>query len=390
MEKNINKSILDRKLLIYTVTGGALLGGAPGVYGTVQTRTINATYNAGTGVHNLDIDNDGNDDFSLESTYTSSDHYKALLNIISFSNNLILGQGGNGQTAIFNSSSNIPYTNVNWGNATRLRQYDAPSSLSAGVDLGYWEGAVEKYAPVKFYISGQVHCGYVKLSVDANMNITLHSVAWEDQPNTDITAGALPVELVSFYAEQVENTVELSWKTATEVNNYGFDVERQKSEAGSQSVEWEKIGFVNGNGVSNSPHQYSFTDSNLPSSDKASYRLKQIDNDGSVNYSNVVTIALEPVISAEDGVNNKFELQQNYPNPFNPTTRINFSIPESNNVTIKVYNILGEHVTTLIDKRLAAGNHEVNFDATNLANGIYFYQLTAGSYTVTKKMLLMK
>lgn len=186
----------------------------------------------------------------------------------------------------------------------------------------------------------------------------------------------VPVELTSFTATVVNNSVELKWSTATELNNSGFEV--QKS---TQKNEWENIGFVQGNGTVTEITNYSFTEKNLVSGNY-SYRLKQIDFDGTFKYSNVVEA---------DVVNpSRYELSQNYPNPFNPNTSINFAIPEAANVTIKVFNLLGEEVATLINKNMETGNHTVNFDAGGLNSGLYLYRIEAGKFTQVKKMTLLK
>ena len=390
MKKHNSKNILDKKLLVYTISGGALLAGASGISAGVHSREINETYNPGTGNHYIDINNDGTDDFYLKSTYNNSTQYSAEL--VFLSSNQILGQGGYSQTAIFNSGSNILYTNVNWGiNQRRLRVYSAPTS-SAGQSWGYWEGATEKFAPVKFDISGQMHCGYLKMSLDASMNITVHTVAWENQANTDLTAGALPVELVNFYGELAENTVKLAWETATEVNNYGFEVERQKSQEDSQNTVWEKIGLINGSGTSNSPRQYSFTDSNLPLSDKVSYRLRQIDNDGTFTYSKEVTVDLSTITGIKNKeIQNEFVLLQNYPNPFNPSTAIPFRLVEGGFVNLTIYNMLGEKVTVLINQQMEAGQHQREFNADELPSGTYIYKITVDDkFTEDKKMMVLK
>jgi len=205
---------------------------------------------------------------------------------------------------------------------------------------------------------------------------------------------ALPVELTYFSAMLSENAVKLEWETATEVNNYGFQVQRQKEKVQSES-EWEDIGFVQGHGTTNSPKSYSFTDNNLPEVDEVSYRLKQIDNDGTIAYSKIVTVDLTTITSVDDEVIYEFALEQNYPNPFNPTTTIKFTIPsdvksETSNTMLIVYDILGREVVTLVNQKLHAGNHEVAFNASNLSSGVYFYKLQAGNLVMTRKLLLMK
>jgi photosystem II stability/assembly factor-like uncharacterized protein len=195
------------------------------------------------------------------------------------------------------------------------------------------------------------------------------------------TNGGLPVELASFSASEVNNSVVLSWKTETEVNNYGFDVERASANSG-----WQKIGFVAGSGNSNSPKNYTFTD-NPSGGSSFSYRLKQIDVDGSFKYYDAVTINLS--------ASSQPQLLQNSPNPFNPSTIIKFYIPNTSDVTIKIYDILGREVTTLINQQTTAGYHNVYWNGKNsrgedVSSGVYLYRLTAGSFSETKKMNLLK
>lgn len=191
----------------------------------------------------------------------------------------------------------------------------------------------------------------------------------------------LPVELSSISAKAEEDNVTLSWKTANEVNNYGFDIERKSS-----SNNWEKIGFVKGSGSSNISHTYSFTDQ-TPISGKLFYRLKQLDNDGSFKYYDAVSIQFNSTL--------KFKLLQNTPNPFNPTTAIKYQLPQNSFVTIKIYDNLGREVATLINEERAAGSHIVywngkdNFGQT-VSSGIYLYKLTAGNFTETRKMNFLK
>jgi photosystem II stability/assembly factor-like uncharacterized protein len=195
------------------------------------------------------------------------------------------------------------------------------------------------------------------------------------------TNAALPVGLSSFSASVVNNSVNLTWKTTTEVNNYGFDVERSLANSA-----WQKIGFVAGSGNSNSPKEYSFTD-NPSGGTSFSYRLKQIDIDGSFKYYDAVTVNLT--------ASSQPQLLQNSPNPFNPSTTIKFYIPNISDVTIKIYDILGREVNTLINQQTTAGYHNVYWNGKNnrgedVSSGVYLYRLTAGSFSETKKMNLLK
>ncbi len=200
--------------------------------------------------------------------------------------------------------------------------------------------------------------------------------------------GILPVELTSFAAKVIGKSVMLNWETATEINNYGFDIERaviSNLPAGRQAevrnLSWEKIGFVNGNGNSNAPKVYSFVDDKV-SAGKYSYRLKQIDNDGQIEYSKTIEVDMNGV--------RKFELSQNYPNPFNPTTTIKFNLPEAGTVKLTLFNILGQQIRTLVNEFKESGTHTINFDASELNSGMYIYKIESGSFTQTRKMTLIK
>jgi hypothetical protein len=194
----------------------------------------------------------------------------------------------------------------------------------------------------------------------------------------------LPVELTSFTANYVNGNVGLKWTTATEVNNYGFNVERRETGNG-KSETWVKIGFVQGSGNSNSPKEYLFVDSTPPSG-KIHYRLKQVDFDGQFEYSGIVEVIIETPT--------QFSLQQNYPNPFNPITTIKYSIPNVGTgfslSILKVYDILGSEVAVLVNEMQPAGNYEIQFDGSKLASGVYIYKLQSGNYSSVKKFMLLK
>ena len=187
---------------------------------------------------------------------------------------------------------------------------------------------------------------------------------------------SLPVELTTFTGSVNQNNVTLKWSTSTEVNNYGFNVERS---TGNQN--WENIGFVQGNGNSNSTKEYSFVDNNLKSGNY-SYRLQQIDNDGSFKYSNNISLNINLIANSEMG--------QNYPNPFNPTTTIQYTMAQRDNIKLVIYNAIGQQVAELVNGEVDAGTHNVTFNGANLSSGIYFYTLAGSSVNITKKMILMK
>lgn len=206
----------------------------------------------------------------------------------------------------------------------------------------------------------------------------------------------IPVELEYFSAEVSESKVNLKWKTATETNNSGFAIERLKDSKIDQLKNWEEIAFIKGNGTTTEPNEYFFSDKINQvelTTQKFKYRLKQIDHDGSFEYSKEIEVKL---ISEY-----KFSLEQNYPNPFNPATKIKYSIPASQTflqmergrgeaVTLKIYDILGKEKAELVNEQQFPGEYVIEWDASDFPSGIYFYTLTSGSYKETKKLLLMK
>ncbi|GJQ32883.1 MAG: hypothetical protein HBSAPP04_17220 [Ignavibacteriaceae bacterium] len=188
----------------------------------------------------------------------------------------------------------------------------------------------------------------------------------------------LPVELVGFTATHKYGTISLNWQTATEIDNYGFEIERKSSATG-----WQKIGFVEGHFTTNSPKYYNFTD-RPTGTGKIQYRLKQIDNDGSFEYSPVVEVDLSGMLPREIEI-------KNFPNPFNPETNINITIPENADATVDVYNSTGEKVATLFTGKLnSSETRAFKFDGTDLPSGMYIINVTAGKHHKSHKVMLMK
>lgn len=215
---------------------------------------------------------------------------------------------------------------------------------------------------VKFYNPGNVTSSSGNNRFD---NITL-----------DGTNIPLPVELTNFSSLVKNGKVMLNWETATEVNNFGFEIERKTGED-----QYLKIGYVKGNGNSNSLKQYSFTDNKLIDGNTFKYRLKQLDNDGTFEYSKVLEVKIVP---------EKFTLEQNYPNPFNPSTTISYSVPFKEMVSLKIYDILGNEIRTLVNEEKEPGKYHLQFDASKLSSGVYFYHIKAGPFIETKKMILLQ
>jgi len=216
----------------------------------------------------------------------------------------------------------------------------------------------------------------IQIWYDGNSLSGIWEIFWDDL----CLGQVIPVELTSFTAIGSTNQVELNWTTATELNNNGFQIER------SNGSEYRTVGFVAGHGTSTNVHNYTFVDQNVEAG-SYSYRLKQIDLDGTFEYSNTIEVEVLGL--------REFALGQNYPNPFNPSTTINFSLAVDSKVSLKVFNVLGQEVASLVNGQMSAGSQKISFDASSLNSGVYFYRLDADGidgqkFSSTKKMILTK
>lgn len=221
-----------------------------------------------------------------------------------------------------------------------------------------------------FYIAFGINCAGT-----GNVGGTGVTTIWYAD-DVEIAVGTIPVELTSFAAAANGLDVTLTWKTATEVNNSGFEVQRRVSDA-----EFSAVTFIKGNGTTTQRNEYSFVDKNLAAG-KYFYRLKQKDFDGQFKYSNEVEVAVSPVY--------QYSLEQNYPNPFNPTTTISYTLPEKSMAKLVIFNTIGEEVAVLLNEEQEAGYHKINFNGLNLTSGVYFYKLVAKDFTSVKKLMLVK
>ncbi len=250
--------------------------------------------------------------------------------------------------------------------------FDPP--LTAGVD-----GSVVVFGQIIVNINpGETYDFYFGVSLGNDDNEVISNMATaEDKYLNSI----LPVELISFTATLENNFVNLNWTTATELNNNIFEVER-KIVDGKNNTDWVKIGYREGYGTTSDQHEYFYSDNvSALTASKVQYRLKQIDFNGSFEYSNIVEVVLLPV---------DLKLSQNYPNPFNPGTTISFEIPSKDFVVLKIFNLNGEEVSTLIKSELDGGRYNVDFNASNLPSGIYVYTLSTSQMHLSNKMTLLK
>ena len=274
-----------------------------------------------------------------------------------------------------------------------LRFYNiAPSNnsdLNATLVFSYDESELNGLAEkdLSLYLIPDSDPGWIKLGgiVDTQANtVTASGIAQFNLITLAANSKLVPVELMKFTAISENNSIKLKWQTATELNNKGFEVERKNEGTEDKNQEnpvWTRIGFVEGSGSTTERQLYSFIDKNPTGGSNFIYRLKQIDFDGSYKYSDEIEVNIIP---------DNFLLSQNYPNPFNPSTTIKYSLKEESRVQIKVYNSIGQEVTTLINETNPAGYYSIIFNAKGLPSGIYFYRIEAGSFNQVKKMMLIK
>jgi hypothetical protein len=226
--------------------------------------------------------------------------------------------------------------------------------------------------------------------------ITIETADLRSPPNNPISVSTadgsitvdppLPITLVSFQVSVTSgNYPMLSWKTISEIDNYGFMIQRKSD--GEDFADLPQS-FVAGHGTTTLEHEYTYIDSTAGPG-VWSYRLKQMDNSGEVHYSDVVQLSVVTSVGGE-AMPTVYALEQNYPNPFNPTTTISYQLPAASHVTLVVFDVLGRQVATLVNGVREAGHYKESFDAAKLGSGVYFYQLRAGDQTFLKKMLVVK
>ncbi len=273
-----------------------------------------------------------------------------------------------------------------WNDPTISSSTIAQKYDTLGNKLWNENGIIISYPAIAYETTTDSKGGFITMGPINQFTIVVQQVNKYGQLGNVI----IPVEFICFNAEVVSNIVKLSWITATETNNRGFEI--QRSEVSSQrSVvgNWEKIGFVKGNGTTTEPKSYSFINNNIFDV-MYKYRLKQIDYDGTFKYSKEIEVDVN--YSPKEYI-----LYQNYPNPFNPITNIEYRIPNKEFVTLMVYDVLGNEVATLVNEEKPAGRYEVIFDGSNLpagkaglSSGVYIYRITAGDYSASKKLMLLK
>jgi hypothetical protein len=188
---------------------------------------------------------------------------------------------------------------------------------------------------------------------------------------------ALAVEYVSFEARIDQGQVAISWATASEENNAGFEIQH----ASTEGRDFASLAFVAGNGTTDKTNYYAYRIDGLGAGTHT-FRLKQVDFDGAYSYSAAIEVAVE--------LSDSFVLGSAYPNPFNPATTIRFGLREAGQINLSVYDIVGRHVATLANGPMEAGSHEVTFQADNLPSGTYVYRLSTSVGTSNGTVVLLK
>ncbi len=357
-------------------------------FAEVNTRLVKVsnTYDsptAGKGTLVLDVEAISNagavDINSFEDAFQLDAIFRGQNPVVSFSQELFPASEYNTTEEYDNSNGKVKYI-YTYDNGTKG---NIGASWTKVIRVSIEYDMIDNNGSINWYN------GFPNFYVSDNSNHEITGI--EEAIPADLNSVPLPVELKSFKAtNQKGNSVELEWATATEVNNYGFEVERrvikENDEDNSElNATWEKVAFVEGSGNSNSQKIYTYADKNPVGGTKFAYRLKQIDIDGTFEYSDEIEVEVLPA---------KYELYQNYPNPFNPSTKIKFSLPEDAKVSIDIYNMLGQKVLTLFNKQMKAGYHQVQFDTQasgiHLASGIYIYTISTKNFSSVKKMVLLK
>lgn len=324
--------------------------------------------------------------------------------------NNISSYDAGGLGAVITTTANMGSTAVTRGhsqqlsgsNKSILRYYDiAPTnntSLNATLVFRYNDNELNGITEANLTLFKSTNSGTTWTMMGGTVNTTANTVtlggitSFSRWTLGDANA-PLPVTLSAFTSTVNNRDVILAWKTSSEINNAGFEVEKVKSDESSakesdglpenKKSKWEKIGYVKGKGTVNTPTSYAFEDKKLTVG-KYSYRLKQIDNNGNFEYQTLNT-------SVEIGVPKTYELSWNYPNPFNPSTKIDFQLPVDEKVTFIIYDITGREMKTLMNNEFKkADYYTVLFNGSNLSSGIYFYRIIADKFVMTKKMVLVK
>jgi hypothetical protein len=323
--------------------------------------------------------------YGLPSTYLSSwtSTYFDTTSIFLFGTVFASGTGArHNATYVVDAYGRMTMPGGSVHDALRIKKTDSVATYSGGTLT------ISKYVNYIFLgrdlASVQVTAADLLQPDNGTIQIVRKSASW----NMNLTNIPLPIQLAAFNALQNPSGggIVLHWSTLSEVNNYGFEIQRGTTPGGS----FTSIAgvFIPGHGTTTAPQEYSYTDPGAPAGTWY-YRLKQMDLDGAIHFSDLAKVDVRAGQTAGD-VPSVFSLAQNYPNPFNPTTVIRYSIPAKAEVTLALYNTLGERVAVLVSGEQERGSHDVRFDGSSLASGVYFYRLQSAGLVETKKLSLVR
>lgn len=289
----------------------------------------------------------------------------------------------NGQSYLLSTPINVPPNQEMTLEFRHFFDWYTNPSGTIGVAVTYDNGAT--YTPIWQIVNPTANVGPATVTTNFVANSTPLRIAFFFSGNSFnfdywyiddvILSYIIPVELTSFTAKAYDDKVELNWTTATEKNNYGFEIQR------SSGDEFKAIGFIDGKGTILQQNNYSFIDMDVKSGNYK-YRLKQIDFDGKFEFSKEIEVEVNPILI--------YSLEQNYPNPFNPSTLIKYSLAEDGLVKISLYNSLGEKVSIILNKYQTAGRHQIEFNSNGFSSGVYFYSIEVNDYKSVRKMIIMK
>jgi len=260
-----------------------------------------------------------------------------------------------------------------------LSQVFGTDYLNVEFDTGYEHAELDDISKITFSSNGsQINFILTSGSTNTRNVDDVVKMLFETSSRGD---ASLPVELVSFTASRDNSDVILKWETASEIENYGFEVER--IHAGTK--DWTRIGFVDGNGSVTTTSEYTYTDRAVGRFSELKYRLKQLDYSGSYEYSPEVSVSDDdPLLPFE------YRLYNNYPNPFNPMTTIRYEIMQAGWTSLIIYDMLGREVELLVNEQQPAGGYVIKFNASDYSAGVYFCRIRSISYSHITKMVLVK
>jgi hypothetical protein len=372
------------------ITVGSTSDGTDPAAGATMTLNVNGTLALGSGA-NLNLANLATFTTTLNigssgilnlggSLYAKSTSAATAINVVASSGSIVNFSGASSSTLDLSKVPSPTLSNLAINNAAGVTLSQATTisgilaiSTGATLNLGGFTNSANQ---LSLGGVGQTTTGIwgSTTSGAAHINDTYFAAT----TGTVSVTAPLPVELVSFTATGTHTGAVLAWKTATEKNNYGFNVERRVI---GNSV-WSKVGFVAGHGTSNVANSYNYADANVAAGTYA-YRVAQVDNDGTVKTYNESQVTV--------GAAAKMLTLGNYPNPFNPTTTFEFSVPNDGLTTVKIYNVLGQELVTAFSGEVKAGTYQhATFDGSKFSSGVYFYAIENNGQHMIKKMLMMK